>query len=139
MGYIICLFSLSNLRKEADMTPKALLSEKLNLSSVNNTSIHSPSILDYSKLLNLETYLEAISQEGHPHSRDDVDFRKLFHSERRQGLERILNHLSEKEFLGKRYVEEYLRDQYRRNLRVNTLRNSCREIVAFLEFLKERS
>lgn len=120
------------------MTPKALLSEKLNLSSVNNTSIHSPSIVDYSKLLNLETYLEAISQEDHPHSRDDVDFRKLFHSERRQGLQRILNHLSEKEYLGKRYVEEYLRDQYRRNLRVNTLRNACRTIISFLEFLKER-
>ena len=120
------------------MTPKTLLSEKLSLSSVNNTSIQSTSIEDYSNLLNLETYLEAISKEVHPSPTPDIAFGKLYHSERRRGLERILNHLSTKEVLGKKYVEEYLRDQYRRNLRVNTFRNSCREIVSFLEFVKER-
>jgi len=137
-GFIICLFSLSNLRKEAEMTPKALLSEKFSLSSVNNTSIQSTSTEEYFNLLNLETYLEAISKEDHPSPTQDVDFGKLYHSERRRGLERILNHLSTKEVPGRRYVEEYLRDQYRRNLRVTTFRNSCREIVSFLEFVKDR-
>jgi site-specific recombinase XerD len=120
------------------MTPKALLTEEFSLSSINNTSIHSPSNVDYSNLLNLETYLDAISQKDHPSPTNDVTFSKLYHSERRRGLERILNHLSKKELSGKRYLDEYLRDQYRRNLRVNTLRNSCREIVSFLEFVKDR-
>ena len=60
------------------MTPKALLSGNLSLSSVNKQPIHSTSIVDYSNLLNLETYLDAISQEDHPLPTDNADFRMLF-------------------------------------------------------------
>jgi len=121
------------------MTPRGLLTEKFSLSSVNDISPESAAIEDYSTSLNLETYLEAISKEDLPSPSDDaVDYSKRFHSARRQGLEQVLEQLHRQEVPGKEHVEEYLRDQYRRNLRVNTFRNSCKAIISFLDFVKER-
>ncbi len=121
------------------MTPRALSAERFNFSRVNNTTQESVPIEDYPNFLNLETYLDAISQEDSlPPSTDEVDYRELFQSERRRGLERVLDRLLKKDVPGKEHVEAYLRDQYRRNLRVNTFRNSYGGIVSFLEFLKER-
>lgn len=117
------------------MTPKALLSENLSLSSVNKQPIHSTSIVDYSNLLNLETYLDAISQEDHPLPADNVDLRKLFHSERRQGLDHVLRKLSAMKLPGKEHVEEYIRDQHRRHCRPNTLRQSLITLDNFLTFI----
>jgi hypothetical protein len=117
------------------MTPKVLLSEKFSLSSVNKPPIHSTSIVDYSNLLNLETYLDAIGQEEHLNPTDDVDFRKLFHSERHRGLDHVLRKLSAMKLPGKEHVEEYIRDQHRRHCRPNTLRQSLITLDNFLTFI----
>jgi integrase/recombinase XerD len=52
-----------------------------------------------------------------------------------QTLERLLENLSGKEFLGKTYAEQYLRDQYRRGCRPNTMRGSAKGIELFLSFI----
>jgi len=54
-----------------------------------------------------------------------------------KGLDRILSKLQEKEIPGKGYVEQYLRNQYRRNLRPSTMRNSFRTICSFLRAVKK--
>ena len=54
---------------------------------------------------------------------------------RRQTLERLLEKLSGKVFLGKAHAEEYLRDQYRRGCRPNTMRGSAKGIELFLNFV----
>ena len=54
-----------------------------------------------------------------------------------KGLARILSKLQEEEIPGKGYVEQYLRNQYRRNLRASTMRNSFRTIRSFLRLLKD--
>jgi integrase/recombinase XerD len=51
-------------------------------------------------------------------------------------LGRLLQKLSEKDIPGKEHIEEYLRDQHRRNCRPSTLRNSLNAIDAFLVFIK---
>ena len=54
----------------------------------------------------------------------------------RQGaFERLLEKLSQKELVGSHYAERYLRDQYRRNCRANTMRSSCTGIELFLAFI----
>jgi len=54
---------------------------------------------------------------------------------RRQGLDNTLSKLSEKDIPGKSYINDYLRDQYRRHCRPNTLRNSLIAIDQFLGFI----
>ena len=54
----------------------------------------------------------------------------------RQGaFDRLLQKLSDKELVGKQYAERYLRDQYRRNCRPNTMRSTCAGIELFLAFI----
>jgi integrase/recombinase XerD len=54
----------------------------------------------------------------------------------RQGaFVRLLEKLSHKDLGGSQYAEEYLRDQYRRNCRSNTMRTSCTSIELFLAFM----
>jgi len=55
----------------------------------------------------------------------------------RQGLEAALTKLSKKGIPGKSYINEYLRDQYRRHCRPNTLRNSLIAIDQFLVFITQ--
>lgn len=52
------------------------------------------------------------------------------------GLGHLLKKLSEKSIPGKDHIEEYLRDQHRRNCRPSTLRNSLNAIDTFLAFIK---
>jgi len=54
-----------------------------------------------------------------------------------KGLDLILSKLQEEEIPGKGYVEQYLRNQYRRNLRPSSMRNSFRTIRSFLRSVKE--
>ena len=56
---------------------------------------------------------------------------------RQQVLERLLKNLSAQNLVGKSYVEQYLRDQYRRNCRPNTLRLSATSLTQFLTFLHQ--
>jgi site-specific recombinase XerD len=54
---------------------------------------------------------------------------------RQQVLERLLENIFSHELCGKSYLEQYLRDQYRRNCRPNTLRLSATSLILFLSFL----
>jgi len=54
----------------------------------------------------------------------------------RQGaFDGLLQKLSDKQLVGRQHVERYLRDQYRRNCRPNTMRSSCTGIELFLSFI----
>ena len=55
----------------------------------------------------------------------------------RRGLDHALRRLSAKDLVGKDHIETYLRDQYRRSLRPNTLKNSLRAIESFISFIQE--
>ena len=57
-------------------------------------------------------------------------------NERSKVLGSILRKLHNKEMPGKEYVEEYLRDQHRRQCRPNTLRSAFSSIAIFLSFVK---
>lgn len=54
---------------------------------------------------------------------------------RREGFERVLNQLSKCPVLGREYAEQYLRHQYRRNCRPNTMRSTAKGIELFLSFV----
>ncbi len=58
----------------------------------------------------------------------------LFRQKRTKGLEDALKKLGQKDIPGKAHIESYLRDQYRRNCKPSTLRNSLTSITAFLTF-----
>ena len=61
-----------------------------------------------------------------------VDNRNLFSADKD-----LLGKLWEEEIPGKEYFEQYLRNQYRRNLRPSTMRNSFRTIRSFLHLVKD--
>lgn len=56
---------------------------------------------------------------------------------RQQVLERLLENISAHDLVGKLFVEQYLRDQYRRNCRPNTLRLAATSLTLFLSFLRK--
>jgi len=58
---------------------------------------------------------------------------RLFQEKRTKGFEATLKRLAEKDIPGKVHIDSYLRDQYRRNCKPNTLQNSLTAIAAFLE------
>ena len=68
--------------------------------------------------------------------KDDNPRDWLYQNSRSQGLEGTLKKLAEKDIPGKFHIESYLKDQYRRNCKTNTLSNSLNCIAAFLEFSK---
>ena len=59
------------------------------------------------------------------------------HSFRQQVLKRLLENISTPNLVGRCYVEQYLRDQYRRNCRPNTLRLTATSLTLFLSFLHQ--
>ena len=56
---------------------------------------------------------------------------------RQQVLKRLLANISCHDLVSKPYVEKYLRDQYRRNCRPNTLRLTATSLTQFLTFLHQ--
>ena len=56
---------------------------------------------------------------------------------RHQVLKRLLENISAQNLVGKVYVEQYLRDQYRRNCRPNTLRLTATSLTLFLSFFRQ--
>jgi integrase/recombinase XerD len=58
-----------------------------------------------------------------------------WHQERRRALERALRKLARKDIADKSDIVGYLRDQYRRQLRPSTLRQSLSVITSFVEFI----
>ena len=63
--------------------------------------------------------------------------RHRFEAERRRGLNLALKRLEGEDSIGKEHIKAYLQDQYRRNLRPNTLRNSLRSITRFMFFMEQ--
>ena len=57
-------------------------------------------------------------------------------TERRRCLDKLIDRLVVADIPGKDLIEEYLRDQYRRNLSVNTMRNAFCVIDSFFAFVK---
>jgi integrase/recombinase XerD len=66
---------------------------------------------------------------------DEISLRWFGTESRRQGLDTTLRKLSKKDIPGKAHINDYLRDQYRRHCRPNTLRNSLIAIDQFLDFI----
>jgi len=56
---------------------------------------------------------------------------------RQQVLKRLLENISAHNLVGKAFAEQYLRDQYRRNCRPNTLRLTATSLTLFLSFLHQ--
>jgi integrase/recombinase XerD len=63
------------------------------------------------------------------------DVHTAYHELRQRALERLLDKLSGTQLLGSHYAEQYLRDQYRRGCRPNTMRSSWTAIELFLSFI----
>jgi integrase/recombinase XerD len=55
---------------------------------------------------------------------------------KRRVLDDVFEKLEQKEIPGKEYVQEYLRDQYRRNCKPNTLQSTFTNLDIFLSFVK---
>jgi len=58
-------------------------------------------------------------------------------SHRQQVLERLLARIYSKDLVGEAIVAQYLRNQYRRNCRPNTLRQSATSLMLFLSFFRK--
>ena len=58
-----------------------------------------------------------------------------YNNPRKAALDGLLQRLWQKQFVGKQYVEKYLRDQYRRGCRPNTMRSSSTSIELFLSLV----
>jgi len=58
-------------------------------------------------------------------------------SVRRKALDQSLAKISRLNLPGGDHVQEYLRRQYRRNARPNTMRNACTALMLFLMFIRE--
>jgi integrase/recombinase XerD len=88
--------------------------------------------------IDLEPYIQSIpSSRSKKLSENDETTLRWFGTEsRRQGLDNTLSKLSKKDIPDKAHIKEYLRDQYRRYCRPNTLRNSLIAIDQFLDFIK---
>ncbi len=80
-----------------------------------------------------------------PHSHSDTD--SIFvqpispaatSSLRLEVLERLIGQITEKNLLGRSYVEDYLRYKYRRNCKANTLKQAAISLVQFLSFFATR-
>ena len=89
--------------------------------------------------INLEPSLQSMpSPRSKKLSENNETSLRWFGTEsRRQGLHNTLRTLSKKDIPGKAHINEYLRDQYRRHCRPNTLRNSLIAIDQFFSLYKE--
>jgi len=89
--------------------------------------------------INLDPSLQSIpfSRSKKISDNNEASLRWFGTESSRQGLDTTLRKLSEKEIPGKVHINEYLRDQYRRHCRPNTLRNSLIAIDQFLDFITQ--
>jgi integrase/recombinase XerD len=74
-------------------------------------------------------------RQPQPCTVQEPDVGRALHECSQRALERLLDKLSETELVGRQYAERYLRDQYRRGCRPNTMRSSCTAIELFLSFI----
>jgi len=69
-------------------------------------------------------------------SRPAADHRRYIYKRRRNEFDNTLKRLYRKDVIGKAHIEEYLRDQYRRQCSASTIRNSLTAILSFLFFFQ---
>lgn len=87
----------------------------------------------------LETCLEALGQsEPSLSSFEDMEEEAPPVKNRAYEFDRLVKKLKEMEIPGQDYIEQYLHDQHRRYLRINTLRQSLSAISSFLMFFKDK-
>ena len=121
------------------MTQKSLSREKLKVSRVIDSFDTKDQFKDRYVQSDLETYLEALGQSAQSFSSfEDIEKKVSSPKNRAYGFDRILKKLCDLEIPGQEYLEQYLHDQHRRNLRINTLRQSFSSISAFLIFFKNK-
>jgi len=89
--------------------------------------------------INLDPSIQSIpsSRSKKLSENDETSLRWFVTESRRQGLDNTLSKLSKKDMPGKAHINDYLRDQYRRHCRPNTLRNSLIAIDQFLDFITQ--
>jgi integrase/recombinase XerD len=121
------------------MTHEKLLPKKESVSPVINTFSGDDYPEDPSFSITLETYLQALSCEPIIPGFDEEETRPLLaRDDPRRHLNRYLEKLSALEIPGKQHVKDYLRDQYRRQCKPNTIRNSLVALSGFLDFVSKR-
>jgi integrase/recombinase XerD len=121
------------------MTHEKLLPKKESVSPVINTFSGDDYPEDPSFSITLETYLQALSCEPIIPGFDEEETRPLLaRDDPRRHLNRYLEKLSALEIPGKQHVKGYLRDQYRRQCKPNTIRNSLVALSGFLDFVSKR-
>jgi integrase/recombinase XerD len=119
LRFIIYLIFLLKQKKEVDMNH-----DQLPTFIPNNPLTSPPS--DLSAHLENETiFVQPIA----PAAKSSV---------RQQVLDRILDRICKQDLLGKSYVEQYLRHQYRRNCKANTLKQSATSLEQFLSFFASK-
>lgn len=121
------------------MTHEKLLPKKESLSPQINTFSGDDYSEDPSLSITLETYLQALSCESIIPGFDEEETRTvLTRDDPRRHLDRVLEKLSALEIPGKQHADDYLRDQYRRQCKPNTIRNSLVTLSGFLHFVEKR-
>jgi integrase/recombinase XerD len=127
-----CFFK-QKLKKEADMTPERIpLSESIWPGFYEHVDSN-PHNLNIRPCLSPQSNSRAQSKLTPISARD-----RRFHEARRRAFDAVLRKLSERDLPDKSHIEAYLRDQYRRNLKPNTLRNSLITIDSFVSFFKRK-
>ena len=104
-------------------------------------SILNPSYYYGCHPLNLRSYLECDPYYEGFNSKFPINISKpkikdQGPTNRRRVLDKILKKISEKDLPGKAYFQEYMRHQYRRNCKPNTLLSSFTALGLFLSFYK---
>lgn len=118
------------------MSQQELFVEEFPLSEVIDTFEEEYRYPETPVHLDLETFLKALGQSESPYaSYEEIPKRVLPRKDRTQELGCLLKRVEEEEIPCHEYLSEYLRDQHRRYLSANTLRNSFTSVAGFLRFM----
>lgn len=121
------------------MTHEKYLETQKSVSPPINTFSGADYCEDPSISITLETFLQALSCETIIPGFDEEQTKPaLARDDPRRDLDKHLKKLSALDIPGKEHVEAYLRDQYRRQCKPNTMRNSLIGLRGFLEFAGKR-
>ena len=106
------------------------------LSFLNPNYFHGCHPLDLCSYFESDPFFEKLDS-AFPIKLPNADANPAAPTFRQQVLKRLLENISTQNLVGRCYVEQYLRDQYRRNCRPNTLRLAATSLTLFLSFLHQ--
>jgi integrase/recombinase XerD len=129
LKFIICLIFLLKQKKEADINPN-------HLSVLNPNYFHGCHPFDLRSYFESDLFFENLDA-AFPLNLVSEDAPPPKLPLRQQVLERLLKNITAHDLVGKVLVEQYLRDQYRRNCRPNTLRQAATSLTQFLTFYRK--